>query len=54
MVYWKIENGIAERINKTLIEIVRFRMTYADLPLSFWEEVVYTTSYFLIGKVDTF
>ena len=30
------QNGVAEIMNKTLLEIVRSMMSYSTLPISFW------------------
>ncbi|KAG8498267.1 hypothetical protein CXB51_007036 [Gossypium anomalum] len=43
------KNGVAERMNRTIIEKVRCMLSIADLPKSFWVEVASTT-YFLINR----
>ena len=46
------KNGIAERCNRTLMEMSRSMMTHSQLPLSFWGEALTTANYFL-NKVNT-
>ncbi|KAL4184938.1 hypothetical protein AMTRI_Chr10g3550 [Amborella trichopoda] len=41
------KNGVVERWNKTLMEIVRSMMGHAKLSLEFWGEAVLTASYIL-------
>ena len=40
-------NGVAERINKTIMEKVRFILKMAKLPKPFWGEAVQTTCYLI-------
>ena len=40
-------NGVAERMNKTLIEKVRFILSNAQLPKSFWVKAASTTCYLI-------
>ena len=41
------QNGVAERRNRTLMEMVRSMMSYSDLPISFWGHVIETAAYIL-------
>ena len=41
------QNGVAERQNRTLLEIVRSMMSYASLPVTFWGYELETTQYIL-------
>ena len=41
------QNGVSERRNRTLLDMVRSMMSFAQLPDSFWEYVVVTTTYIL-------
>ncbi|RVX02180.1 Retrovirus-related Pol polyprotein from transposon TNT 1-94 [Vitis vinifera] len=41
------QNGVAERRNMTLMEMVRSMMSYSDLPISFWGHAIETTTYIL-------
>ncbi|KAL6341448.1 hypothetical protein AAG906_032567 [Vitis piasezkii] len=41
------QNGVAERRNRTLMEMVRSMMSYSDLPISFWGHAIETTAYIL-------
>ena len=41
------QNGVAERRNKTLLEIVRSMMSYLTLPISFWGYALNTTIHLL-------
>ena len=52
MPYKLQQNGIAERCNRTLMEMSRSMMTHSQLPLSFWGEALTTANYFL-NKVNT-
>ena len=36
------DNGVAERMNKTIVERVRFMLKLAKLPKSFWGEAINT------------
>lgn len=38
-------NGIAERINRTLMDLVRSTLKSAKLPQKFWAEAVVTAAY---------
>ncbi|XP_022853910.1 uncharacterized protein LOC111375338 [Olea europaea var. sylvestris] len=41
------QNGVAERRNKTLLEMVRFMMAHANLPISYWGDALLTATYIL-------
>ena len=41
------QNGVAERQNRTLLEMVRSMMSYASLPISFWKYAQETAQYLL-------
>ena len=41
------QNGIAERRNRTLLEMVRSMMSYSTLPISFWGYALNTVMYLL-------
>ena len=41
------QNGVAERRNRTLMDMVRSMMSYSDLPNSFWGYALETTAYIL-------
>ena len=41
------QNGVEERRNKTLMDMVRSMMSYSDLPNSFWGYALETTAYIL-------
>ena len=41
------QNGVAERRNRTLLEMVRSMMSYSDLPHSFWGYAIETANYIL-------
>ena len=41
------QNGVAERRNKTLLDMVRSMLSYSTLPISFWEYALNTTMYLL-------
>ena len=41
------QNGVAERRNHTLLEMVRLMMAYANLPILFWGDTLLTTTYIL-------
>ncbi|KAL4194514.1 hypothetical protein AMTRI_Chr05g69030 [Amborella trichopoda] len=47
MPYTPEQNGVTERRNRTLVEMVRSMMGHAKLSLYFWEEAVLTASYIL-------
>ena len=40
-------NGVAERHNRTLLDIVRSMMSLTDLPLSFWGYALETAAFTL-------
>ena len=40
-------NGVSERRNRTLLNMVRSMMSYTDLPISFWGYALYTACYIL-------
>lgn len=40
-------NGVVELKNRTLLKIVKFVMTQANLPISFWGDALLTTTYIL-------
>ena len=41
------QNGVAERRNKTLLDMVRSMMSYSTLPISFWGYALNTAMYLL-------
>ena len=41
------QNGVAERRNRTLLEMVQSMMSYATLPTSFWGYALETATYLL-------
>ena len=41
------QNGVAERKNRILLEMVRSMMSYASLPIFFWGYALETTQYIL-------
>ncbi|KAH9320598.1 hypothetical protein KI387_015237, partial [Taxus chinensis] len=41
------ENGVAERMNRTIMEHVRSMRIHVDLPLKFWVEAVDTAVYLI-------
>ena len=41
------QNGVAERRNCTLMEIVRSMMSYSSIPISLWGEALKTAMYIL-------
>uniref|UniRef100_A0ACD5Z493 Uncharacterized protein n=1 Tax=Avena sativa TaxID=4498 RepID=A0ACD5Z493_AVESA len=47
LAYTPQQNGVAERRNRTLMDMVRSMMAYSDLPLSFWGEALHTAVYLL-------
>jgi hypothetical protein len=54
------QNGVSERRNRTLLEMVRAMMSYAALPMSFWGYALQTAAYLLnlvpsksVSKVPT-
>jgi len=45
--YTPQQNGVAERRNRTLFDMVRSMMAQANLPISFWGDVLLTAAYIL-------
>ena len=45
--YTPQQNGVAERRNRTLLDMVRSMMAQANLPISFWGDVLLTAAYVL-------
>src|SRR5436853_870942 len=45
-------NGVSERRNRTLLDMVRSMMSHADLPNSFWGHALLTTS-FTLNRVSS-
>ena len=45
-------NGVSERRNRTLLDMVRSMMSFADLPISFWGYALETAAY-LLNRVPT-
>ncbi len=45
MVYTPQQNGIAERFNRTLLDLVRSSLRETKLPRSAWAELTYTAAY---------
>ena len=41
------QNGVAERRNRTLLDMVRSMMTHVNLPISFWGDALLTAAYIL-------
>ena len=41
------QNGVAERRNRTLMEMVRSMMSYSSVPISLWGEALKTVMYIL-------
>ena len=41
------KNGVAERMNNTIVEKVRYMLRMTNMPKSFWCEVVQTTCYLI-------
>lgn len=39
------QNGVAERMNRTLVEMARCMLIQSKLPIQFWAEAVNTASY---------
>ena len=44
------QNGVAERRNRTLLDMVRSMMSYSTLPLSFWGYAL-QTAYYILNQV---
>ena len=45
--YTPQQNGVAERRNRTLLDMVRSMMAQANLPISFWGDALLTAAYVL-------
>jgi len=45
--YTPQQNGVAERKNHTLLDMVRSMMAQANLPISFWSDLLLTATYIL-------
>jgi transposase InsO family protein len=45
--YTPQQNGVAERRNRTLMDMVRSMIAYSDFSLSFWGEALHTAVYLL-------
>ena len=41
------QNVVAERRNRTLLDMVRSMLSYSSLPISFWGYILETTTYLL-------
>ena len=41
------QNSVAERRNRTLLDMVRSMMEHANLPISFWGDALLTATYIL-------
>ena len=41
------QNGVAERRNQTLLDMVRFMLSFSGLPISFWGYALDTATYIL-------
>jgi hypothetical protein len=41
------QNGVSERRNRTLLDMVRSMLSYADLPITFWGHALLTAAYIL-------
>ena len=46
------QNGVAERRNRTLMEMVRSMMSYSSVPISLWGEALKTAMY-ILNKVPS-
>nr|GEW93973.1 zinc finger, CCHC-type [Tanacetum cinerariifolium] len=51
--YTPQHNGVSERRNKTLLDMVRFMMSQTTLPKSFWDYALETAGYEALVKRDT-
>ena len=47
MSYKPQQNGIAKRRNRTLMDMTRSMIAYAELPNHFWDETLSTAAYIL-------
>jgi hypothetical protein len=45
--YTPQQNGVAERMNRTLFDMVRSMMAQANLPILFWGDALLTAAYIL-------
>ncbi len=45
VLYTPQQNGIAERVNRTLLEKARAMLAHADLPKNYWAEAIKTAAY---------
>jgi hypothetical protein len=52
MPYKPQQNGIAERRNRTLMEMTRSMMAYANLPIHLWGEALSTAAY-ILNRIKT-
>ena len=52
MPYTPEQNGVAERRNRTLMDMSRSMMAYADLSLNFWGEALSTSTY-ILNRIST-
>ena len=52
MPYKPQQNGIAERRNRILMDMMRSMMAYADLQIIFWEEALSIAAY-ILNRVKT-
>ena len=52
MPYTPQQNGVAERWNRTLMEMTRSMMAHADLPIHFLGEALSTAAY-ILNRVET-
>ena len=43
--YFPSQNGVAERLNRTLLELARAMLISKDLPISLWDEAVAHAAY---------
>ena len=41
------QNGLADRMNRTILERVRCMLSFSGLPKTFWAEAVMTASYLI-------
>ena len=46
------QNGVAERRNRTLLEMIRSMMAQANLPISYWGDALLTATY-ILNRVPT-
>ena len=45
--YTPQQNGVAERRNRTLLDMVRSMMAQANIPISFWGDALLSATYIL-------